>query len=103
MKKKYLELDAEEKKRCFFFQRFQMNLYVNFDHEKYDIIQNFHFIFVTYYSIYMYVVSKSWFSFQRLSSDTKILDVKGKDLPAVDIVSYAIKYLIYHMLNEHKT
>lgn len=51
----------------------------------------------------MYVVSKSWFSFQRLSSDTKILDVKGKDLPAVDIVSYAIKYLIYHMLNEHKT
>lgn len=51
----------------------------------------------------MYVVSKIWFSFQRLSSDTKVLDVKGKDLPAVDIVSYAIKYLINHMLNEHKS
>lgn len=24
---KYLELDAEEKKSCYFFQRFQMNLY----------------------------------------------------------------------------
>lgn len=43
------------------------------------------------------------FFFQRLSPETKVFDVKGKDLPAVDIISNAIKYLKDHMLNEHKT
>lgn len=51
----------------------------------------------------MYTVFKIWGFIQRLSSDTKVFDVKGKDLPAVNILSNAIKYLKYHMLNEHKT
>lgn len=70
---KYLELDAEEKKSCYFFQRFQMNLY--------DKLR----------------------SGERLSSKTKVSDVKGKELPALDIFSHAIKYLKYHMLNAHIT
>lgn len=51
----------------------------------------------------MYTVFKICFFFQRLSPETKVFDVKGKDLPAVDILSNAIKYLKDHMLNEHKT
>lgn len=43
------------------------------------------------------------FSFQRLTVKTKVSDVKGKELPALDVLSHAIKYLKYHMLNEHKS
>lgn len=33
------------------------------------------------------------FSFQRLTVKTKVSDVKGKELPALDVLSHAIKYL----------
>lgn len=70
---KYLELDAEEKNSCYFFRRFQMNLY--------DKLR----------------------SGEILTVKTTVSDVKGKELPALDILSHAIKYLKYHMLNEHKS
>lgn len=40
--------------------------------------------------------------FQRLSTKTTVADIYGKELPAVDIFSHAIKYLKDHMINGHK-
>lgn len=38
-----------------------------------------------------------------MSTHTKISDFNGKEVPAVDIFSTAIKYLIDHIQNNHKT
>lgn len=40
---------------------------------------------------------------KKLSTHTKISDFNGKEVPAVDIFSTAIKYLIDHIQNNHKT
>lgn len=38
-----------------------------------------------------------------MSTHTKISDFNGKEVPAIDIFSTAIKYLIDHIQNYHKT
>lgn len=53
---------------------------------------NFYFFLIIFNKIY----------FQRLSTKTTVADIFGKELPAVDIFSHAIKYLKDHMINEHK-
>lgn len=70
--KKFLDLNVEERKDFNFFQRFQMNLYDKFQ------------------------------SGENLSVTTKIADFNGKQVPAVDVFSTAIKYLKDHFLNENE-
>lgn len=57
--------------------------------------------------LYVFIVKGCFFYkcsifFQRLSTKTTVADIYGKELPAVDIFSHAIKYLKDHMINEHK-
>ena len=40
--------------------------------------------------------------FQRLTTETKVSDIKGKELPAVDIFSHAIRYLKNHLYDQLK-
>eukprot|EP00477_Mikrocytos_mackini_P003345 GAHX01004243.1.p1 GENE.GAHX01004243.1~~GAHX01004243.1.p1 ORF type:complete len:607 (-),score=102.75 GAHX01004243.1:180-2000(-) len=70
----YLEYaEKEEANNFYYFRRFKMILYDKLRKEK-----------------------------ERLSTKTTVADIFGKELPAVDIFSHAIKYLKDHMINEHK-
>lgn len=42
----------------------------------------------------------SLFQIQRLTKQTKLPDISGKELPAIDVFSNAIQYMKDHLLNE---
>ena len=41
--------------------------------------------------------------FQRLSTETKLSDIKGRELPAVDLFSHVIEYFKNHLYEQLKT
>ena len=90
-----------QKEKCYFFRKFKMLLYDMACTEN-EVNDEQYLILLLFFKNELCLILFIVFVFQRLTKQTLLRDIKGKEMLAIDVFSAAVKYLKDRVLQELK-
>lgn len=95
---KYPEI---KKAGCYFYQKFKMLLFDR-DNEKHQVKMYLNERIIYFKQYLRRAILNIWNCLQRLTKQTPLRDINGKEMLAIDVFSAAVKYLVEQLLNALK-